>query len=437
MNSNYLDKLPIYIIFIAAPFAVSSWFQNLIPFIPTTVIITMISVSYLITYFLKKKKIQVTLLEINIILLFLIPILISFIGIIFSLFFESDTNYLQYVSSDIFGRMVLVFLNVMLLIGLLSISANWTADEIISLIKKYYYGVLFFALIGAWQFLHYSIGIPFLNLETRNQIHSVQGSEFIIGNRLTSLANEPSYFAPLIIDLIIIAFIVSKKPIMIIFFGLFLIVFSYSGGGYLNTFSVSLITIIGLVKYRSFEFKRKYLSASILFLLFISAFSFIYYQQIMELLYPFIGRLSTMFDIQQHSRLFMVLMPFIWVLEGNFLQGLFGYGPSSFNFLHLTKFLPNGTNVHVTSNNLFTDTVYELGYIGLICYITIFYKLLKVSWGSLKNNKYSLYAWVLTIHLFTSSIYRGDFMQPRFWIIIYIILILLRIGNRNKEVVSD
>jgi len=53
------------------------------------------------------------------------------------------------------------------------------------------------------------------------------------------------------------------------------------------------------------------------------------------------------------------------VMEGNIINLLFGFGPNVYEYLRLTKTLPRGDAVHVTSNNLFVDTVFELGYIGL------------------------------------------------------------------------
>ena len=86
---------------------------------------------------------------------------------------------------------------------------------------------MIFVIVGLWQFLHYITGLPFLNIQTRDYIHSVGSRAFFINNRLTSLASEPSYFASLVIDMMILAFLVSKKPLKPFFLGLFILIFLF------------------------------------------------------------------------------------------------------------------------------------------------------------------------------------------------------------------
>ncbi|WP_443256639.1 O-antigen ligase family protein [Virgibacillus sp. L01] len=428
--------MSIYILFIVAPFAVSGWFQNLMPVIPTTVVFMVVTFLYFALYFLKVKKLTITVFEKNTILLFVIPILLSFLGVFVALFFENNSDYSQYVSGDFTGRMFLIILNVTILLGLLSISTNWSEREIINLIKKYYYGLLIFIIIGVWQFFHFNIGVPFLNIETRNYIHSVQGGGSFLENRLTSLANEPSFLAPLAIDFMIIAFIVSKRPVKMMLLGLFVLIFSYSGGGYLNLIIIAPIFLLGFLKYKGYKLKRKHYAILAMMFLVITIISIYYSGQLVRLFHPVLGRLDTIFDIEESARMFMFVMPFIWVMSNSFLNALVGYGPSSYNYLQLTEYLPSGMPVHATSNNFFADTVYELGYFGFVCYVLIFCRFMIKSFKNLYNNKYYLISLVLSVHLVASSIYRADFMQPRFWIILFIIMMLFRAGERSRTLTS-
>jgi len=152
INTTFFNRLPIYILFLVAPFAVSGLFQNLVPLVPTTVAIMGLTFLYFIFYFLRVKKLTITKFEKDTIILFVLPILFSFLGVFVALFLENNADYSQYASSDITGRMFLVVLNVTILLGLLSITVTWSENEIISLIKKYYYGLLIFVVIGIWQF---------------------------------------------------------------------------------------------------------------------------------------------------------------------------------------------------------------------------------------------------------------------------------------------
>ncbi|MGG0716264.1 O-antigen polymerase [Robertmurraya massiliosenegalensis] len=383
---------------------------------------------------MKKKKLTLTTFEKNTVLLFIIPIYLSIIGVAYVLLTQNDSNYLKYVMGNIPGRIFLVILNITILTGLLTMCIKWSEKEVNNLIKYYYYGLLIFAIFGVWQFFHFLIGIPYINIETRDFIHSVHGTGFFINNRLTSFANEPSFLAPLVIDLLIISFIVSKRPKIIMLISLFVLIFSYSGGGYLNLLIILPVFVLGYMKYKGYKFKRKHLGTIFLILIFLTIAVFNYYEQLLKLTSPVFGRLDSFFDINNHARMYMIVMSFIWSFDGGIVTALFGHGPSSYNYLELTQYLPNGTPVHPTSNNLFADTVYELGYVGFICYVVIFYRFIRESLKNIYDNQYFLISFILSVHLSVSSIYRADYMQPRFWIIVFIILMMLRIGRKRLQI---
>src|SRR5699024_4996385 len=357
--------------------------------------------------------------EANTLLLFVIPIFLSLIGMLTAVISENNSEYMQYVTSKFPTRIILVIINIGILIGVLSKTSNWSYEELHNLIKKYYYGLVVFGIVGLWQFLHFLIDIPFINMDTRDYIHSVSSDTFFINNRLTSFADEPSYLAPLAIDLMILAFLVSKKPFRAFSLGLFVLIFSYSGGGYLNLLILILFFILGYLKYNGYKLSRRNSIFLVGLLTFVIVFIVYYHQEIYKLIYPVLGRMDTIFDIKKHGRMFMITMPFLWVLEGNIINAIFGYGPNSYNYLNLTKRRPGGSKVHATSNNLFADTVFELGYLGFMCYMWIFWRFVYKAFKNMYNNKYLFISMLLSIHLFTSSIYRADFMQPRFWVLMF------------------
>lgn len=430
-------KFPISLYFFIAPFSISIIFQEIIPNVPTTVIIMMTTSLFFIFYFLKVRTFRISSFEKITLLLFIYPVFLSFIGIFVAMLLNGDQYYLQYLSKDFPSRMILIILNLTIIFGLLSLTVNWPYNKIIDLIKMYYYGLLIIVLIGVWQFLHFVIDVPFLDINTRNHIHSVSKGDFVVDNRLTSIANEPSYLAPIAIDLIIIAFIVSKHPLMVTSLGLFVLIFSYSGGGYLNILFVICAFVVGYFKYKGYQLKGKYIIGYVISFSLIIFILINYLDQVLNLLYPVLGRLDTIFSFNEHSRMFMILMPLVWVFNNGLINAIVGFGPGSFKYLSFTESLPNGLPVHGTSNNLFADTIFELGYIGFLSYSLVFIRFILKAFGNLYNNRYYFISFILTVHLLTSSIYRADFMQPRFWIILYIIMILFRLGYKNKEVISN
>ena len=228
--------------------------------------------------------------------------------------------------------------------------------------------------------------------------------------------------------MMILAFLVSKKPLKPFFLGLFILIFSYSGGGFLNILILIPFFLIGYIKYKGYRFKKINIFKSAIIITLISVVFIYKRDEIYNLMYPILGRIDTIFDINKHSRMFIMIMPFLWVLEGNVINALFGYGPNSYSYLSLTKFLPNGNRVHTTSNSFYSDTIFELGYVGFSVYIWMFIRLIFTSFKNIYNNKNFFISMLLSVHLAASSIYRADFMQSRFWILLFIIVKLINNG---------
>jgi len=291
-----------------------------------------------------------------------------------------------------------------------------------------------------WQFLHIVFEIPFLSLDTRSQIHGVDSSLVLINQRVTSFAEEPSFLAPLMIDFMILSFIVCKKPLIPVLLSSFVLIFSYSGGGYFNIFLIIVAWLIGYLKYKDInlidKIKKFILNKKThkqkLFVVCMLIITIFILNQVSPLFYPFFGRFGSMFDINRSSRMFMVVMPFVWILRGSIFNIFFGFGPNSYWYLNRTETFPSGLPLHATSNNLFSDTVFELGYFGLVSYLVIFSQFWITSFKNLYKNHTYFIAFIFSIHLFVTSIYRADFMQPRFWIIFFLILKLIYLGGMDK-----
>lgn len=264
LNKIKFNKLIFAIFFFLAPFTVSGYYQNITPIGPTSVLIMGLVFVYTLIYLLKKRYISLDRFEFKVIFLFLFPIIFSFIGILFQVLTNNNIHYNVYMKSDLFNRLILIAFNITILTGLLNITKKWSLEKIKNLIKYYYYGVFLFSLIGFWQFLHFLFDIPYLNIETRSFVYGVSSFNFIIGKRLTSLANEPSFFAPLIIDLVLLALILKKKPFKTIILGVFLLMFSYSAGGYFNFSIVIFASIVSYIKYKNYYLNKKYFFISVI-----------------------------------------------------------------------------------------------------------------------------------------------------------------------------
>lgn len=153
---------------------------------------------------------------------------------------------------------------------------------------------------------------------------------------------------------------------------------------------------------------------------------------VLRMLEPITGRFDTLFDIHRHSRLYMLVMPLFWLFDFSWVNSVFGFGPGSYWFLAQTKFLHHQGPLSVTSNNIFIDLLFEHGIFGslaiMLMFLFVAYRLFKVR----NEHKYFLYSLILWIHLTITSMYRSDFVSPRFWAIVIIIFIFVELGKREK-----
>jgi len=435
LNIAKKQNIILSLFFFTGSFAVSERLNGMLPFtsIPVVILTTALSAIYLMTYLVKTKNILLNEFEKKIICLFMLPIIFSIIVMIITAFIKNRAEYWDFLRYDFPGRFILIIANITILIGLLSLTRNWSKNEIINLIRKYYYGLLIFPIVGLWQFLNFTFNFPMFELHTRTHLHGLSTSNALAVGRLTSFADEPSFLAPLLIDLMIFAILVSKKPFKVIALSLFVLIFSYSAGGYLNLLIVGCALLVGYLRFKKEKItlnRQQRFNVAIALVIFLSTL-IVLHESIFQILYPVIGRFGSIFDLERHMRIYMTVMPFIWVTQGSFINCLFGFGPKSYAFLRRTRVLPTGASVHITSNNFLVDTVFELGYIGFFSYIVIFIRFFVVSFKNLQNNKYYLSSLILSTHLFASSIYRADFMQPRFWIIFFVIFKLVEMGKEE------
>jgi hypothetical protein len=213
------------------------------------------------------------------------------------------------------------------------------------------------------------------------------------------------------------------------------LVFSFSGGGFFNLLVVGGFgLVLGLfdtvVRAR---INRGVLAAGALAV----GAIVVLHQPLRQLLVPIVGRMGVLFDLQTHDRLYMVVMPFFWFADDGFVSALFGHGPGSFTLLRQLHTLPDGGPIHVTSNNLFTDMLYEQGALGLLLVVAlVVVSVITGLRGRAISREYLLGA-VLTVHLATSSIYRADFMAPRFWVVLLSIFVLYHAGRSGRSESSN
>lgn len=295
--------------------------------------------------------------------------------------------------------------------------------------EKVFIVYIYFALLivmlagGVWQIASKITGIPFPDLGMRTNFHGVDSSvrdEF--GFRITSFFAEPSYFAPYLIDLIIILGLALKNKAAILalaILSIFVLTSTFSMSGAINLAMISVVACYGYLKrykIRSY-FYIAYISIIPIFifgaLIFVPA-------SIQDAFSPIMDRFFDMILSGDDRRFYIIDRAIDVFNESTPLAMFFGHGPGTF-----TMFKYAEDPIEGTSNNLYIDALIENGIFGLSMILYLFYRLFRRSYKHIKIDNNSFMATVLCAHLFISSLYRADYASPRFWVLMLIIYSLI------------
>ena len=302
--------------------------------------------------------------------------------------------------------------------------------SITSILLFYCGGCIVLLLFGFWQLFHYYFGVPFLNISTRNYIHSIENIG--LDYRITSLAEEPAYLIPYLIDLFIVVFYKGISPYLIrersrklLLLGIIIILFfTLSLSAYCNL--ILVVLSIFLLMPRS---RKKFLFGFI-----ITIISFLMLFFCGSIIFTVLGRLN-LDDLLASSRLQEGYLPIAHMLtEASPLNLMFGYGPKGFDYMRQFVFYVTGWQtgkpIAVTSHVIFIDFFVEYGLIGLVLLVGLFYLLWYMATSVYRYGGGRI-AQLLVANLFICCFYTADYASPRFTILVAII-VCLYIENKRR-----
>jgi O-antigen ligase len=446
MKSEPLIRIGLFLLlacyFILVQFSASHLYIKMFS-IPVPAILTLGLGSLLLLYYLVyrrpsghnlKNDKYITLF----LILFTTSILLSILSALYTATVINSVEYMNYLKGSLVSRTAYYFSYILFLyFGYLFLTANIKTSE--KVIKVYPLSIYILIVVAVWQLGYFVYNIPFLDLNTRSYLHSVTGIS-MFDFRLTSFTDEPSYVGPFLIDMIILSYLVFKKKwiyvIAVLPLSLFVLLFSFSVSGYLNIFLIVAALVLFLIFHPQFPKKILWIAFLGLGILLIGLVV-VKPDLLMKFFTPIVGRADNLFDPQASSRIYMYVMPFFWLFDHSWISALFGYGPGAYEFLSSTKVLPNSGSVSTSSNNMYIDILFEHGIIGFLLLLAglgfIAYYLVKNS----RTNAYYFVALLEFIHLLITSLYRADYVSPRFWTVLLIIFLLMKIGDMKKKVISS
>jgi hypothetical protein len=374
---------------------------------------------------LVKSKVRILTEDHHIIFLFYSISFISFAAVASFYMVFSDSSYLEFYP-QIFGRMVNISCYFFIFLFIINqINQKRLPSKI--LLRAYLTGCYILLFFGIWQILNMLFNLPYPNFDTRSYVHSIDKTALLpfLKLRITSIAQEPAYLIPYLIDAIIILFYTSKKymPIILLIIVLF---FTLSLSGYMNMLLVMITAIFFSSKKNVLFFTVPILLCSISVVYLFKDMLLLIFQRI----HPSVLLLS---DRGQE-----IFLPINHMFSAASLFNiLFGYGPKGIAYVNSFTTYVAGWREGIplqtpTTHVLFADFLIDFGIIGFLVIIILFCYLFALSTKYYNKTKNRL-GQVLCLNLVITSLYTSDYASPRFTCILILLLCLYKDAKNSSE----
>lgn len=354
----------------------------------------------------------------NVIYLFYLFFFSSFAVVGFFSIFICGMSYIEFYPA-IVGRLTNITLFFTLFLFIIN-GRNHSSFSTNDMLNAYFKGCCILLFFGIWQLLNNLFGVPYPNWTTRDSIHSMNTSTLLpfMAKRITSIAREPAYLIPYLIDAVILLCYKSRNYLLILLY-LIILFFTLSLSAYVNVFLIGMIMLV--VSQRS---KRKVI---ICFVVILIGFWMIY--QLKDVFIAVFDRLDPQ-NLFLSTRLRVIILSIKYMFSDiSLFNNLFGFGPKGMGYIRKFVFYPSGYlqggSIARTTNTVFFDFFVEHGVVGLLMIIMLFFRLYKMGIITYRKTKNRL-SQLLCLNLFITSFYTADFASPRFTIIIIFILCLYK-----------
>lgn len=421
---------------LSAPIAYIPDVQRILPGIPFTFLLHLVVLLSLSIFYAFYSRLIFPVEAKIILVAFALPSIFSTASLYFHLldelpfYIDATIVFKEYVT-----RVISLFVNILIFTALIGYAFS-TLDRLSDRLMRFYFATLFVLVLGGiWQFASFHFGLPFLDLSVKSHFHGV-GEEIKAhyGSRLTSFFAEPSYFVAFVLDFLILSFILIKKRWILGIFissGVFVLVASYSMSGMLN--AIMLIVAAVIVSIFATNLGRVENAVRAILLIIALATIIMIGTQGVDVLEPYYDRIEHKLSMGSDQRIDIIRSAFATWMEHDLVTQLFGFGSGTFALFKYQSVPMAGT-----SNNLYIDILIEHGLTGLVAIILFFGYLIVKGLMNVRSGPRQFVGIMLVLHLAISSMYRADFASPRFWVVLFIVMYLLRSQNdvRGKQLID-
>jgi len=425
MSKRLLDKWLFALIILLAPMSITMWNKIFL------VVIFCLSGLLLISTFFSPSKVALAKSQAIVVTLYFVMFAVGFISLMVSIV----QPFGMVVDSDTFGRIFTICVLFLMFLSGLSYMNSLNDKEFLKLRSLFLIPGLVFTFFGIYQLICNYTGMKFF-IETRDWMHGVPLQVVhVFPKRLTSIAEEPSFLAPILVEFLILsAFLVvrPKRQYFLVGLSMCMLLMTFSGGAYVNTLSILIVaTCLMLWKKPFGKLHISVIVGVIVTIILVLSFG----QPLIEFAINKFTHEAT--GGSSRSQFMSNLTGLIF--DANTFNMLFGHGLTSLSYL-------SDFGMHVEdvlfriSNNMFIDVAWESGLVGglfvLSVYGILFAKGIKIQFK--KNTSLSLSLMLVTQALIT-AFYRSEYISTHFIWVLIVIFWALRYEELNlnlKENIS-
>ncbi|MGG4610055.1 O-antigen ligase family protein [Providencia sp. Me31A] len=346
----------------------------------------------------------------------------SLIGLFSTLISLSDITSENHLT-NLLSRLSTISLTLIILICISTWIHNQEVRKLLNFLKIAFFSTIIFAVIAIYQILAHHYNLPFI--ETRSYIYGASYEiQQSLGIRITSIAREPNFYAPILIESFLLSFLFLKRSTLYFYviFSIFLIYKTYSTGAYIHFALISILLFI-------FIGRNKLTKLITTIILLTSLLSLIYYLTLQE--NYFTNKLLNEMN-GESSRTYIYSTIIYEIFNSGFLNLLFGHGVNTLQLFN--ELANNNYNINFSvSNSLYIDILWDSGLIGLFCFSFGFFLLFLSLNRSARNNKYGTIALFLFLSLLITSIYRSEYTTTHFSWISSIIFVCYQLAANPRD----
>ncbi|MFQ1757307.1 hypothetical protein ACK37B_00050 [Aeromonas veronii] len=342
-----------------------------------------------------------------------------------------------YIEQILFGRLFTVLSTILFLLSIAIWSARASTSECYTFLFIAGMSTFIFLFFAYVQQFFFYLHIPFF-VESRSDMHGVpQVLRSIIPNRITSIAREPNFYAPVLIESIIISrFIFSGFwKYVFIFSTLVILVLTFSGGAYAHLILLLLFFIVQRITFTSKGLMSllKIITVCLVFGLVVSML----FENEIAILLDFIEAKTSTESSGASFRSQVMTVIFNEWSSSSLKSLIFGHGIGTLAFFNEIS----GGRIYLDfaiTNNFYLDYLWDTGIIGLLLFVVFWGYGFSFFFNRRKKSIFFESGLLLFFSLLITGLYRSEYVTTHFsWVLALVIVIYRVCYLSTKDIVFD